>query len=128
MSVWRKPPSRKRIPDGKTGDTLLFTRPHLPSPHQLWCWLRQGRPRDFPVVTRRGTLVARVPADWSGDHIPSDHFKMSGWAFAHGFQPAGVTKVADLVGPLIERYGVTAQWPDGTCRHYWPTVLTGDDE
>jgi hypothetical protein len=114
------------IPNGRAGDfpPVMVSGPRWPGLRALWLWLRQGCPRRFPVVTRRGEIVGRVSqylADGTAV-IDASGVTVRGWTFDFSLCETGVYRVADLSRDLQERYPVRVVHPDGReeltrCRH-----------
>jgi hypothetical protein len=76
----------------------------------LWtlvAWLRQGRPRQYPVVVRVGRLrtVSRADATWD--------VVVEGWDFSWAFVEPGSLSMHALTAYLLERYPGEHVLPSG---------------
>lgn len=79
----------------------------------LWLWLRQCRPRDFPIITGEGTITAQV-SDLSDPHVTivSD-IAVRDWSFDHRMLSGGGMRAEDVIEGLLLRRKATITFPDG---------------
>lgn len=92
-----------------------------PSPRLVWLWLRQGRPRDFPVIVHEGTITATT----NDDGTAADHLTISDWSFDQRFMPVGILHTRHLFQELCLRKLADITFPDGHVER--KHILLGDE-
>jgi hypothetical protein len=103
-----------RIPDGPVDGRIVFIEgSSRPSPGTLWRWLRQGRPRDFPVILQVGQIEATAETVW-GDSLEVGNIRITDWAFETSMLDGPVVlPLAVIAEGLLARYPVEVTMPDG---------------
>lgn len=94
---------------------LLMERRRWPGLRALWLWVRQGRPRDYPVIVQEGTISAIASAvDPDGSPvIDAEDVTIRGWAFSHSLLPPGGIRTHDVIYGLLARRTAEVVFPDG---------------
>ena len=117
--------------DGKLRDGLLWMdRRRWPGVRTLWLWLRQGMPKDFPVIVGEGTITATA-RDVEPDGTPvinAEDVKIRDWDFSHSLLPMGSIHTHVLIRGLLERRNTQVTFPDGSVRTVWVRFRPESDE
>lgn len=99
---------------------IQMDRRHWPGLRILWLWFRQGRPRDFPVIVREGTITAIARSvDVNGKpEVNAEDIKVRNWRFSHALLPMGGMRTEDLMRGLFVRRQAAVTLPDGSVKRY----------
>ena len=89
----------------------VITKPHWPGWRVLWLWLRQGMPRDRPVLVQRGTFTGRVPHA-TGDQV-AEELCLSDWRWSNNMMRAGVYDIGAWMEEVTTTYPCSVTFPDG---------------
>lgn len=115
-----KLPTHSLNEDGRLREGWVWMdRRHWPGLRVLWLWLKQGCPRDFPVIIKVGTITAvarSVARSVDVDGRPALRAKditVRDWHFVHALLPMGGMHTEDLISGLFARHAATVTFPDG---------------
>ena len=99
---------------------IWMDRRRWPGIRILWLWMRQGFPRDFPVIVEEGTItaLARSVDDDGKPEINAEDIKVRDWRFSHAMLPMGGMHTEDLMRGLFARRSATVTLPDGSEKRY----------
>lgn len=79
----------------------------ITTPRLMWHWLRQGRPRDFPVILKRGTSTVTIREDGTYGLAFKD------WSLDFRMTSPGLTSHWAVVVELMRRYECDVILPSG---------------
>lgn len=110
-----------QITNGPINDKdVLFTSGCKPKYQVILKWLLQGRPKDRPVVMKKGFIKVNKDVYGLIENITFENFKLS-----LAFYPPGVITLRDVLASLLKEYPVVLVHASG-----FPTLyrkLTADE-